>query len=127
MERELVEGLLKVIFVRVRFLLPLVVLWLWLIVRRFVFEIELSKIGRKRSMSIRFDHGKLAYGVINDADDQATAGTGRDVLIICKLRPRDLETITTRAGIVVDALCVVPAHILDFDLVVVCAHRERQI
>ena len=76
-------------------------------------------------MSIGFDHGTLAYGVIDDADDQAAAGTGRDVLVICKLRPRDLKTITARAGIVVHALCVVPAHVLDFDLVVVRAHRER--
>ena len=75
-------------------------------------------------ISIGFNHGTLAYGVVDDADDQATAGTGRDVLVIFKLRP-SLEAITTRAGIVVHALCVVPAHVLDFDLVVVRAHRER--
>ena len=33
-------------------------------------------------ISIGFDHGTLAYGVIDDAGDQATAGTGRDVLVI---------------------------------------------
>ena len=69
--------------------------------------------------------GKRAYGVVNDTDDEATAGTGCDVLIICKLLPRDLETITARARIVINALFLVPAHIFDLDLVVVRAHRER--
>lgn len=70
--------------------------------------------------------GRNAYRVIDDADDQTTAGTGRDVFVICKLLPRDLETVTTRARIVVDTLCLVPAHVLDLNLVVVCAHRERK-
>ena len=71
-------------------------------------------------MNIGFDQnsGKLAHWVVNDADDEATAGTGCDVLII-------FETITTRARIVINALFLVPAHIFDLDLVVVRAYRER--
>ena len=78
-------------------------------------------------MNIGFDQnsGKLAHWVVNDVDDEATAGKGCDVLIICKLLPRDLETITARARIVINALFLVPAHIFDLDLVVVRAHREQ--
>ena len=69
---------------------------------------------------------KHAYGVIYNADDQAAAGADRNVFVICKLLPRDLETITTGARIVVNTFCFIPAHVLDLDLVVVRAHRESK-
>lgn len=87
-----------------------------------------EKAGRKELIKTGFNHisGNTAYGVIDDTDDQTTAGTGRDVFIISKLLPRDLETVTARTRIVVDGFLLVPAHILDFDLVVVRAHGARK-
>lgn len=70
--------------------------------------------------------GNNAYGVIDDADNQATAGAGRGVLVIRKLLPRDLETITAWARIVVNTIFFIPAHVLDLDLVVVRTHRESK-
>jgi len=66
------------------------------------------------------------YWVVYNPDNQATAGTCSDVLTISKLDLRDLEAIATGTRVMEYFLDVVPRHVLDFYLVVVCTHfRSR--
>ena len=66
---------------------------------------------------------KRAYRVVDHSYYEAAAWTRRDVLVVRKLLAGDLESVTTRAWVVVYGLLVIPSHILDLNLVVVGAHR----
>jgi len=64
------------------------------------------------------------YWVVYNPDNQTTAGTCSDVLTISKLDLGDFEAIATGTRVMKNFLDVVPRHVLDFYLVVVCTHSS---
>ena len=68
--------------------------------------------------------GPHTYRVIYNPDNQTTARACSDVLAISKLSLGDLEAIATGTRVMEHFLDVVPRHVLDFNLVVVCTHTR---
>lgn len=67
----------------------------------------------------------IAYWVIYHAYDETTARTSSDVFALFELGFRDLETVSTRARIVINAFGGIPCHVFNLDLVIVCTHLGR--
>lgn len=66
--------------------------------------------------------GLRTHRVVYNPYNQTAARACGDVLAIPKLSLGDLEAIATGARVMKHFLDVVPRHVLDFNLVVVCTH-----
>lgn len=60
--------------------------------------------------------GQRTHGVIDDANNEGTARTFRDIVTVSKVELGDLEAVAARAGEVEDLLEGVPCEVLDLDL-----------
>jgi hypothetical protein len=71
------------------------------------------------------DDGKT-YWIEYDTDDEAAAGTCRNVLAVRKLAPGDFESVAAGTWVVVYTFGLIPGHVLDLDFVVVGSHWQNK-
>ena len=64
------------------------------------------------------------HRIIYHSDDETAARTCGDVFVVRELATGNLEAVPAWTGVVVHPLFLVPSHVLNFDLVVVCTHGD---
>lgn len=106
---------------KVLFRTPGATVFLFLFALFFIFEIQLPSTMRYIKSWLKT---KQAYWIEDDSNNETTAWTCSYVLIISQLLSCDLKAVTTRARVMEDTLCIVPHHVLNLNLIVICAHRE---